>query len=369
MKKLLALVILLLPSLVLAQAWGDHEVRCTAFGSSANNAAICHDTTNDLLWHDTDHDNTWDVGEQILTNRLHATDCTGLSDGQNGDICLELDANAIYVCETADQCDADEWVAYATAGGHGDGANCAAGNYPLGVDASGAVQSCTDATTEIDAVVATHTAISGAHHTATTDTGPSPDCAGTTTYQDGEGGCDDISAVYAAIDHDATHIDGGSDEFNTDDMATACTVGQGLLATAILDWACTDLASEAELTTHTADVDAHHPLLFERTLESPADADSFVWFKVPTGGLTITDIHCIIDPADTGESVVIDVRECTSTADTCVTVDATITCDNDGAEDDGVLSNSAVDAGDWLLLDIGTVTGTVTQVAVTMYAT
>ncbi len=29
------------------------------------------------------------------------------------------------------------------AAGHGDGANCAAGNYPLGVDAAGAVQSCT----------------------------------------------------------------------------------------------------------------------------------------------------------------------------------------------------------------------------------
>lgn len=30
----------------------------------------------------------------------------------------------------------------------------------------------------------------------TTDTGPSPDCSGTTTYQDGEGNCDDISSVY-----------------------------------------------------------------------------------------------------------------------------------------------------------------------------
>lgn len=30
----------------------------------------------------------------------------------------------------------------------------------------------------------------------TTDTGPSPDCSGTTTYQDGEGNCDDLSTVY-----------------------------------------------------------------------------------------------------------------------------------------------------------------------------
>ena len=34
-----------------------------------------------------------------------------------------------------------------------NGANCGAGNYPLGVDASGAVESCTDATTEINSVV------------------------------------------------------------------------------------------------------------------------------------------------------------------------------------------------------------------------
>jgi hypothetical protein len=47
-----------------------------------------------------------------------------------------------------------EWQA-CSAAAHGDGANCAAGEYPLGVDSSGAVQSCTDATTEINAVAAT----------------------------------------------------------------------------------------------------------------------------------------------------------------------------------------------------------------------
>lgn len=35
---------------------------------------------------------------------------------------------------------------------HGDGGNCGAGEYPLGVDADGAVQSCTDATTEINSI-------------------------------------------------------------------------------------------------------------------------------------------------------------------------------------------------------------------------
>jgi hypothetical protein len=45
-----------------------------------------------------------------------------------------------------------------------NGANCSAGSYPLGVDAAGVVESCTDASTEIDSIVATHTAISDAHH-------------------------------------------------------------------------------------------------------------------------------------------------------------------------------------------------------------
>lgn len=39
-----------------------------------------------------------------------------------------------------------------------NGANCSAGSYPLGVTAAGAAESCTDATTEIDAVVATKSA-------------------------------------------------------------------------------------------------------------------------------------------------------------------------------------------------------------------
>jgi hypothetical protein len=47
--------------------------------------------------------------------------------------------------------------------GHSDGGDCAAGSYPLGVDAAGAVEDCTDASTEIDSIVATHTAVTDAH--------------------------------------------------------------------------------------------------------------------------------------------------------------------------------------------------------------
>ena len=44
-----------------------------------------------------------------------------------------------------------------------NGGNCASGEYPLGVDASGAVESCTDATTEISSAISTHAALTATH--------------------------------------------------------------------------------------------------------------------------------------------------------------------------------------------------------------
>lgn len=49
-----------------------------------------------------------------------------------------------------------------------NGSNCPAGSYPLGVNASGAVESCTDATTEIDSAIATHASNASAHHAPVT---------------------------------------------------------------------------------------------------------------------------------------------------------------------------------------------------------
>lgn len=99
-------------------------------------------------------------------------------------------------------------------GSHGDGANCSAGQYPLGVDANGAVQNCTtDAvndsvdSSELDNLCATNGKLlqraAGAWACAdpTVDTNANTICSGTATYLDGEGNCDDISAIYAAISH------------------------------------------------------------------------------------------------------------------------------------------------------------------------
>ncbi len=48
-----------------------------------------------------------------------ATDCTDNS-GNLGDFCQELDANALYVCETSPKCSGSGWVSYGGGGGTGD---------------------------------------------------------------------------------------------------------------------------------------------------------------------------------------------------------------------------------------------------------
>ena len=109
-----------------------------------------------------------------------------------------VDTSAATICGAGEYLEGDGTCDVLSGGGHTDGANCSAGSYPLGVDGDGVVQSCTDASTEVDSIVATHTAITDAHHTATidTNTNASTICSGTTTYLDGEGNCDDISSVY-----------------------------------------------------------------------------------------------------------------------------------------------------------------------------
>lgn|SRR3990167_2283637 len=103
-------------------------------------------------------------------------------------------------------------------------------------------------------------------------------------------------------------------------------------------------------------------------LDTPAATDYVTMFKAPYA-LTITDIHCITDPSDSGESVSIEILEGNSTGDSTTTVDAAITCDSDGAEDDGTLTNGAIDAGDWIVLELGTVTGTVSVLSGSVYFT
>jgi len=74
--------------------------------------------------------------------QTHATDCTLLTcdTARSGQTCYEIDADTFYICDS----DGPAWTPIT--GGHADGANCAAGEIALGVDASGAVQGCYEPT-------------------------------------------------------------------------------------------------------------------------------------------------------------------------------------------------------------------------------
>lgn len=115
-----------------------------------------------------------------------------------------------------------------------------------------------------------------------------------------------------------------------------------------------------------AGADVHTPIRqLTIGLENPADTQNILLGKLPYG-IIIQSITCGCDPADSSESVVIDVQERDASGDSPASADATITCDNDGAADDGSLSNATFDKNDWWSLDIGTVTGTVSNAFVTI---
>lgn len=145
----------------------------------------------------------------------------------------------------------------------------------------------------------------------------------------------------------------------------------------LLDGRTGILASLAEtqtLTNKTIDADdndfADLPLQKDFMISDPADVDDYVIFKA-RHAMTISDIHCIVDPVDTGDSITLDIQLCDSAGDNCATVDSSgvITCDNDGAEDDGTLSNAAVDAGDWVRMVLGAPSGTVDALSFSIYYT
>lgn len=106
-----------------------------------------------------------------------------------------------------------------------------------------------------------------------------------------------------------------------------------------------------------------HKKQIDFAVKTPVDADDFLLFKAQTA-MTITDIHVI---AQGGTSISVDIQECNSSGASCATVDAAITADTDGAEDDGTLSNGTIDAGDWVKVVLGAPSGTVNYLAGSIY--
>ena len=90
-----------------------------------------------------------------------------------------------------------------------------------------------------------------------------------------------------------------------------------------------------------------------------------------TVAFTVDEIKCIVDPADTTESAVIQLYESDTSGDAATDLDtgSDVTCDNDGAADDGTLANPSIAANTWVGINVGTVTGTVTSLTVTYCGT
>jgi hypothetical protein len=154
-------------------------------------------------------------------------------------------------------------------------------------------------------------------------------------------------------------------------MAKANGSGAFSAATAGTDYSTpssTDTLTNKTLNTAGTGNDITVPFEYHLTITTPADADDVLIFKAPRA-ITITDIYTIVDPADSAESISVDIQECDGTGDNCATVDAAITADNDGAEDDGTLSNGTIDSGDWVMLVLGAPTGTITALTVTIVGT
>lgn len=96
-------------------------------------------------------------------------------------------------------------------------------------------------------------------------------------------------------------------------------------------------------------------------LESPTDADNFIVAKIPKA-ITVLAMNCIVGAAT---SAVVTFQETDSNAANPSTIEA-VTCSTTNTADNGI-DNASIDAGDWIRIDIGTVTGTVGQVTACLY--
>jgi hypothetical protein len=106
-------------------------------------------------------------------------------------------------------------------------------------------------------------------------------------------------------------------------------------------------------------------LTWSQSFASPTSSTNRLILRPPYG-IRIESVSCIVDPADTGESVPVNVQQCDSNGDNCTTIDAAITCGNTTTTDDGSISSPNITSGNWVNLNFGTVTGTVSNVTVTI---
>lgn len=105
-------------------------------------------------------------------------------------------------------------------------------------------------------------------------------------------------------------------------------------------------------------------LIFSTTLTPTASSNRLLW-KAPYNS-RIETINCITDPGG-ANNVVITLQNCNANGASCTNIDSTsITCGGTNAADDGSLSSPTITAGNWINLNMGTVTGSPSNTTVTV---
>lgn len=101
---------------------------------------------------------------------------------------------------------------------------------------------------------------------------------------------------------------------------------------------------------------------FSVVVPSVADTDDMFILKLPWG-ITVTALDCIVSAAT---SATINIQECGSDGTSCTDMATSdLACDTDGANTT-TLNNAAADAGDWLKLDVASISGTPGTLTVTV---
>lgn len=96
------------------------------------------------------------------------------------------------------------------------------------------------------------------------------------------------------------------------------------------------------------------------TIDDPETADYYLWFRAERA-LTVIGVDCISENAT---STTIDVEECDGNGDTCGNIEGAMVCTTSNVSESGGLDDSAIDAGDWMRVDVTAKSGTPGHVAV-----
>lgn len=92
-------------------------------------------------------------------------------------------------------------------------------------------------------------------------------------------------------------------------------------------------------------------------IDPGATTTDWFMFRAPVA-MTVTGVDCIVDAAT---SVVLTVRECDANGGSCSDIEAAITCAATNTTEASTVDNASLDAGDWIRVTRGTVTGSPTQ--------